>query len=92
MKIKVRALADLRFALGGFEKEVEIPGSEATVGQILEHLYNQYPKLREQLEHGSGRSDVAILVDGVNIVHLQGLDTKVRDGAVLTLIPPAGGG
>jgi len=92
VKIKVRDLADLRFALGGFEKEVEIPGAEATVGQVLEHLYNRYPKLREQLEHGSGRSDVAILVDGVNIVHLQGLDTRVKDGSVLTLIPPAGGG
>ena len=92
MRIKVRALADLRLALGGFEREVEVPGQEATVGQVLELLYKQYPKLKEHLEHGSGRSDVAILVDGVNIVHLQGLDTRIKDGAVVTLIPPAGGG
>jgi len=43
--------------------------------------------MKKELEKG-----VIILVNGKNIEHLEKLDTKLKDGDVVSIFPPVGGG
>ncbi|AEC52457.1 molybdopterin converting factor related, subunit 1 [Pyrococcus sp. NA2] len=82
-KVKVKVFATLIDIIGKriFEEEAE------NVGELLEKIYAKYPKVREELEGG-----YLILVNGHNIEHLQGLNTKLKHGDVVSIFPPAGGG
>jgi molybdopterin synthase sulfur carrier subunit len=43
-------------------------------------------------DHKIGEGELVILVDGRNIDTLDGIDTRLRDGDVVTLLPPFAGG
>ncbi len=43
-------------------------------------------------EAGTARVGAMVLLDGVNIAHLQGVDTPVGTAEALSIFPPAGGG
>ncbi|WP_087037960.1 ubiquitin-like small modifier protein 1 [Thermococcus litoralis] len=81
--VKVRVFATLRGIVGKSELEVQAE----TVGELLEKLYNEYPKMKKELEKGA-----VILVNGKNIEHLEKLNTKLKDGDVVSIFPPVGGG
>lgn len=72
--------------------EVEIP--EGQVGAALDDLITRYPDLGERLlgDDGKPRRFVNIFVAEDDIRFLDGLDTAVTEGQVVTILPAVAGG
>ena len=91
--MQVRLYATLRLTVG--TKVVEIPAKvDQTVGDILHTLVDQYPELSEAIwyTNGSLADHVAVILNGRDIRHLDGVDTPLTDDDTLDLFPPVGGG
>lgn len=74
------------------KSEVEVEGS--TVGEALANLAGQYPDLKHQIYEDDVklRGFVNVFVDGTNIKKLNGLETKLAQGATVMLVPAIAGG
>ncbi len=81
--MKVRIPPTLRAAVGG---EREVPGSGDPVGELLDDLMARFPALEGQLQHAN------VYVDGEDIRTLDELETPVREGATVILLPAMAGG
>ncbi|MET1101151.1 MAG: MoaD family protein [Pyrodictiaceae archaeon] len=95
MIVRVKALAFLREAIGGFETRVEVPGrSSISVGELLEILAERYPRIRDLVgDPLEALGDLLhVLVNGRNVIHMNGPKTLIRDGDTVVLFPLAGGG
>jgi molybdopterin synthase sulfur carrier subunit len=79
----VRIPPTLRTATGG-EREVSAAGE--TVADVLEDLTSRFPDLEEQLRYAN------VYVDGEDIRTLEELETPVREGATIILLPAMAGG
>ena len=81
----------LRTLAGGHDT-VEVEGD--TVREALGTLTSQYSGLKSRLcdEHGHLRRFVNLFLGEEDIRHLDGLDTNVHEGAVLSIIPAVAGG
>ncbi len=66
----------------------------ATVGEVFAALVERYPGLRGNLldESGGLHKFVNVYKDDDDIRYLDGLDTKVGDGDVLSILPAVAGG
>jgi molybdopterin converting factor small subunit len=66
----------------------------ATVGEVFEALVAQYPGLSGQLVDASGglHRFVNVYVDDDDIRYLDKLDTKLVDGATISILPAVAGG
>lgn len=91
MSVKVQIPLPLRGLTGGLT-EVEATGS--SVRQIIDELEASYPGITERLFRGDEELNrfVGIFVDGRDIRLLDGLETAVKEGAVITILPLAAGG
>ena len=72
--------------------EVEVPAGR--LGDIIEGLTGSYPELGERLvdEEGNLRRFVNVFVAEEDIRFLDGLDTPVSSGQVVTILPAVAGG
>jgi cysteine synthase/molybdopterin converting factor small subunit len=88
---RVRIPPTLRDAAGG-AREVEVPGG--TLRDVLADLVSRFPALgRQVLESGNGLAPyVNVYVDNEDIRTLDGLDTPVREGSTVILLPAMAGG
>jgi cysteine synthase B len=88
---RVRIPPTLRDAAGG-AREVEVPGG--TLRDVLAELVSRFPALgRQVLENGNGLAPyVNVYVDNEDIRTLDGLDTSVREGSTVILLPAMAGG
>jgi sulfur-carrier protein len=91
MPATIRIPTPLRTATGG-EATVEVEA--ATVGEALDNLEAAHPGIGERLrgEDGEIRRFVNVFVDDEDVRFAQGLDTPVRDGATVSIIPAVAGG
>jgi MoaD family protein len=90
MSVRVKIPTQLREATGG-ESVATVDGS--TVGEVLDSLYARYGELRSRIaEDGGLRRFVNVYVAGEDIRFLDGLDTPVRDGDEVTILPAVAGG
>jgi molybdopterin synthase sulfur carrier subunit len=91
MPVTVKLPVQLRAAAGG-ASEASLDG--ATVGDVLERLFESYPELRERISDGDGsvRRFVNVYLGGEDIRFLQGTSTPVSDGAEVTILPAVAGG
>jgi MoaD family protein len=90
MAVVVKIPAQLRTLTGG-EGETEVEG--ASVGEVLEALYERYDGLRDRItEDGELRRFVNIYARGEDIRFGDGLDTAVNDGDEVTILPAVAGG
>ncbi len=90
MAISVKIPAQLRLATEG-EAVAEVDG--ATVGEVLDSLYERYGELRSRIaEDGGLRRFVNVYVGGEDIRFLDGLNTPVSDGDEVTILPAVAGG
>jgi len=93
--IEAKLYATFR-AMADGQKSIELTEIEGgtTVGAVLDLLVGRYPKLRAGFydDEGAIRSFVAIMVNGRDIRHLQGLETPIDEGATLDIFPPVAGG
>lgn len=91
MSLTIRIPTTLR-ALTAGKSSVEIEG--ATVAEALANLEATHPGFQEQLldEDGSIRRFVNIFVSDDDIRFMQGLDTPIEPGSVLSIVPAVAGG
>ena len=88
--VAVRIPPTLRAEVGGAR---EIPAEGDTVGDVIEHIVDRYPALGSQLlEDGELASYVNVYVGGEDIRTRDGVDTPVRNGEHLILLPAMAGG
>jgi sulfur-carrier protein len=91
MSVKVRIPTQLRSLAGG-AGEVTVEG--ATVGDALKALDSEHPGFSERLfdEDGNLRRFVNVFMGEEDIRFLEGLDTPVAPGAVVSVVPAVAGG
>ena len=87
---KVRIPPMLREEVGGAR---EVPASGANVRELLDDLMSRFPGLRAQIvRDGEIAQFVNVYVEGEDIRTLDGLDTPVRKGETVILLPAMAGG
>jgi MoaD family protein len=90
MSVNVKIPTQLRMATNG-EAVAEVEG--ATVGEVLDALYERFGELRSRIsEDGGLRRFVNVYVEGEDIRFLSGLETPVSDGDEVTILPAVAGG
>jgi MoaD family protein len=90
MAVTVKIPTQLRSATDG-TAETDVDG--ATVGEVLDALYDQFSDLRDRIaEDGGLRRFVNVYVGGEDIRFLDGLETEVDDGDEVTILPAVAGG
>ena len=79
MGIKVHLSGHLKQFSGG-EVEIDLPGEFATVGDVLDSLWQQHTSLRDRVlnEQGEIRQHVNIFVGSNDVKRLKGLETSVK--------------
>jgi sulfur-carrier protein len=91
MKVTVRAFAQLRDLLAK-ETDVEVAPGESVRG-LIAVLARSCPGLEDALcERGELKSLYTIMKNGRNLAFLDGMETVLDAGDVLSIFPPAGGG
>ena len=80
--------------LAGDRTEVCVESAAGSIGEALSLLWASCPAVRDRVvnELGEVRPHVNIFVDGLNIRDSGGLDTPVRDGAEIYILPAVSGG
>lgn len=91
MSVKVRIPAPLRSVTAG-ESVVSV-GAESVDG-VLTELETLYPAIRQRLrdDEGSLRRFVNLYVNGEDVRFLNGLQTNVKAGDEVSIIPAVAGG
>jgi len=91
MALKVFLPVALRH-LTGNQDEVELSGEN--VGQVIDGLVNRFPDLRQHLfnDEGQIRNFVNIYVNDEDVRYLQGDQTPVKEGDVMSIVPSIAGG
>ena len=87
---RVRIPPTLREQVSG-EREVAADGD--TVRELLDDLVSRFPALRAQLvEDDELAPFVNVYVEGEDVRTLDGIDTEVRPGSTVILLPAMAGG
>jgi sulfur-carrier protein len=80
----------LRGDVGGAR---EVPAEGDNVRELLDDLLARFPALRHQLVEDDDLAPfVNVYVEGEDVRTLEGLDTPVREGATVILLPAMAGG
>ena len=80
---RVRIPPTLREQTGG-ERELAAEGD--TVRELLDDLMSRFPAIEEQLPFAN------VYVEGEDVRTLDGLDTEVKPGSTVILLPAMAGG
>ena len=91
MPISVRIPTPLRKFTGGAES---VTASGATVAAIVQDVEGRHPGLKERIcdDAGKVRRFVNLYVNGEDIRFLSSLDTPVKDGDEISIVPAIAGG
>lgn len=91
MPIVVRIPAPLRSKAGG-QRQIEL--AARSFEALLDEMEAAYPGITERLrrEDGTLRRTLNIYINGENIRFLQGLNTPLKDGDEVSIVPAIAGG
>lgn len=97
LKVLVRFFTVLREIAGKKEDLLEFPYEDkVTIETVINELVRRYgDKFKEYLyddRTGNVRDFLQFLVNGRSASTLHGLKTTLKDGDILAIIPPVGGG
>jgi MoaD family protein len=89
--VRVKVPSVLRSHTGG---EGQVDGEGTTVREVLEDLESRYPGIRARLMTGDGALHrfVNVYVNDEDVRYLGSLETEVRDGDVVSILPAVAGG
>ena len=91
MPISVRIPTPLRKFTGGAES---VTASGGTVAAVVQDVEGRHPGLKERIcdDAGKVRRFVNVYVNGEDIRFLSSLDTPVKDGDEISIVPAIAGG
>jgi MoaD family protein len=90
MTITVRIPTPLRSLTGGAD---EVSADGATVGAVVDDLERKYPGIKDRLLDDKGvRRFVNIYANDEDIRFLDNLETELKDGDAVQIVPAIAGG
>jgi molybdopterin synthase sulfur carrier subunit len=91
MPVQVRVPSPLRKFTAGSD---QVPASGDSVRAVIEDLERRHPGIRERLldEQGEVRRFVNVYLNGDDIRFLDQLNSKVKDGDDISIVPAIAGG
>ena len=97
LEVKIRFFTSLREIVNKREETLNFAdNAKVTVDMVLKTLSNKYGKPFTEYVYndktGVPKGFLQFLVNGTSISTLNGLETELKDGAVLAVLPPVGGG
>ena len=97
MQVKVRLFTNLREIANKREETLTFPeGEKVTVDSVLKVLSQKYGKPFMDYVYndkkGQPKNFLQFLVNGNSASTLKGLETELKEGDVLAILPPVGGG
>ena len=93
LRVKVRYFTTLRELAGTAEDEIEIEDA-APLSRLVEEIASGYGKEARSYLYHEEEIDPSIyfLVNGKSARMLSGKETKLKNGDIVAIIPPIGGG
>ena len=94
LEVKVKFFAMLREIAGKKAEEITLQ-AKSSVGDLINFLVERYGPEFERYIYNSekyARNYLSYMLNGVNINRLDGFNTILKNGDVLALLPPIGGG
>ncbi|MGM0902677.1 ubiquitin-like small modifier protein 1 [Mesobacillus maritimus] len=90
--MKVKVFANLREICGGISVEVKPDGDR--VIDILDKMVEMFPDIEEEIftDEKKLKPFVHVYINGKNIIHLDDLETMVKEQDQFALFPPVAGG
>jgi sulfur-carrier protein len=97
LRIQVRFFTVLREVTGKKEESLSFPdGEKITVHSVLKKLSETYGKPFNEYVYNTEADEVKgflqFLINGKSASTANGLETELKDGDVLAIVPPVGGG
>ena len=97
MQIQIRYFTSLREIVGKREETLSFPDAQkTTVTDALKMLQTKYGAPFTDYvfnpQTGQLKAFLQFLINGTSITALQRLETPLKDGDVLAILPPVGGG
>ncbi|MEM4734055.1 MAG: ubiquitin-like small modifier protein 1 [Candidatus Bathyarchaeia archaeon] len=97
MRVSVRFFTSLREITNKREEKLEFPeAAKVTIGTVLKTLAQSYGKpfieYVYDAKSGGVQGFLQFLVNGQSAATLKGLETELKDGDVLAILPPVSGG
>ena len=97
VRVKIRFFTSLREIVGKREETLSFPqGEKVTVNLVLKALAKEYgdsfTNYVFSLETSQPKGFLQFLVNGTSTSIQKGLETEMKDGDVLAILPPVGGG
>jgi sulfur-carrier protein len=92
MAVLLRIPTPLRKLTGG---KAEVAAEGASVREVLDNVEASHPGVRDKILEPSGggvRRFINVFVNGEDIRHIQGLDTRLKPGDELSIVPAIAGG
>ncbi len=94
MKIEIKFFTSLREITGKKLDHIQLQNS-ISIYELINLLSKEYgKKFREYIYNRKGEPQdyLSFLVNGTNINNMQGFDTKLKNGDIIAILPPVGGG
>ena len=95
LKLSIRFFTTLREITGKREEHLEVETSHLRVKDVLDQLAEMHGReFKEYVysEEGNVRDYLQLLVNGKSVRSMDQLDTLLKEGDQLAIVPPVGGG
>jgi molybdopterin synthase sulfur carrier subunit len=93
VNVKVRYFTTLRELAGVSEETIRLRDG-AVLADLIEKIASKYGEAAREYLYSKGKVDTSIyfLINGEDSRALSGLRTRLREGDIVAIIPPIGGG
>ena len=91
MSVQVKIPTVLRKHTGG---EAQVQATGGTIAELVEDIANRFPEFKAKVvaDDGSLHRFINVYANDEDVRYLQGLETKVSDGDVVSILPAVAGG